>query len=78
MRAPQYLYLLSMLGFPLRRKGLCSKVESVFPSAFENQCINLVGDNDQVTEYLQKQTPTCTQHDKGVVNPFMVICKSEI
>ena len=42
---------------------------------FENQGINPVGDNAQVTEYLQKQRPTCTQHDTGVVNPFTVICK---
>ena len=43
--------------------------------SFENQGINPVGDNAQVTEYLHKQTPTCNQHDKGVVNPFMVIRK---
>ena len=42
---------------------------------FENQGINPVGDNAQATEYLHKQTPTCTQHDKGVVNPFTVIRK---
>ena len=51
--------------------------DKYFPR-FENQGINLVGDNTQVTEYLHKQTTTCTQHDKGVVNPFMVTCKSEI
>ena len=42
---------------------------------FENQGINPVRDNAQVTEYLHKQSTTCTQHDKGVVNPFTVICK---
>ena len=46
-----------------------------FPQ-FENQGINLVGDNAQITEYLHKQT--CTQRDKGVVNPFTVTCKGEI
>ena len=40
--------------------------------AFENQGINPVGDNAQVTEYLHKQTQPCTQRDKGVVNPFRV------
>ena len=29
----------------------------------------------QATEYLHKQTPTCNQCDKGVVNPFTVIRK---
>ena len=43
--------------------------------SFENQGINPVGDNAQAIEYLHKQTPTCTQRDKGVVNPFTVICK---
>ena len=42
---------------------------------FENEGINPVRDNVQVTEYLHKQTHTCTQRDKGVVNPFTVICK---
>ena len=46
--------------------------------SFENQGVNPVGDNAQATEYLHKQTPTCTQHDKEVVNPFMVTCKDEI
>ena len=43
--------------------------------SFENQGINPVGNNEQVTEYLHKQTPTCNQRDKGVVDPFMVIRK---
>lgn len=34
---------------------------------FENQGINLVGDDTQVTEYLHKQSTTCNQRDKGVV-----------
>ena len=51
--------------------------DKYFPQ-FENQGISPVGDNEQVTEYLQKQSTTCTQRDKGVVNPFMVTCKSEI
>ena len=50
---------------------------SIFLS-FENQGINLVGDDAQVTEYLHKQSRTCNQHDKGVVNPFTVTRKSEI
>ena len=43
--------------------------------SFENQGINPVGDNAQATEYLHKQTPTCTQRNKGVVNPFTAIGK---
>ena len=43
--------------------------------SFENQSINPVGDNAQATEYLHKQTPTCTQRDKGVANPFTIIAK---
>ena len=31
-----------------------------------------VEDGAQVTEYLHKQSRTCNQHDKGVVNPFTV------
>ena len=42
---------------------------------FLHQGINPVGDNAQAIKYLHKQTPTCTQRDKGVVNPFTVICK---
>ena len=45
---------------------------------FENQGINPVGDDTQVTEYLHKQSTTCNQRDKGVVNNFMVTRKSEI
>ena len=37
------------IGFPLKRKGWCNKVAYVFPSFFENQGINPVGDNTQVT-----------------------------
>ena len=48
-----------------------------FPQ-FENQGINPIGDDKQVTEYLQKQSTTCTQRDKGVVNPFTITCKSDI
>ena len=42
---------------------------------FENQGINPVGDNAQVTEYLHKQSTTCTQRDKGVVNPSQSLAK---
>ena len=44
---------------------------------FENQGINLVGEGTQVTKYLHKQSRTCNQRDKGVVNPFTVNRKSE-
>ena len=48
--------------------------DKYFP-LFENQGINPIGDNAQATESLHKQTPTCTQRDKGVVNPITVIYK---
>ena len=46
--------------------------------SFENQGINPVEDDAQVTEYLHKKSRTCNQLDKGVVNPFAVTRKSEI
>ena len=46
--------------------------------SFENQGINPVGDDAQVNEYVHKQSRTCNQHDKGVVNPLTVTRKSEI
>ena len=51
--------------------------DKYFPQ-FENQGINPVGDNAQVTEYPHKQTTTCTQCDKGLLIPSRFTCKSEI
>ena len=61
--------------------------DKYFPQ-FENQDINPVGDNAQITEYLHKEpnntslavpthkiTNTCTQRKQGVVNPLVVNCK---
>ena len=44
----------------------------------ENQGINLVGDNGQATNTYTNNQTTCTQRDKGVVNPITATCKSEI
>ena len=41
----------------------------------ENQGINPVGDNAQITNTRTNNQTTCTQRDKGVVNPFTVTCK---
>ena len=39
--------------------------DKYFPQ-FEDQGINLVGDNAQITEYLHKQSNTCTHVIKGL------------
>mgnify|MGYP005817193961 CR=1 FL=1 len=45
---------------------------------FENQGINAVGGSTEVPRtYTNKQEPR-NQRDKGVVNPFIVTCESEI
>ena len=51
--------------------------DKYFPQ-LENQGINPVGDNAQITKTYTDNQKTCTQCYKGVVNPFMVTCKSEI
>jgi hypothetical protein len=51
--------------------------DKYFPQ-LENQGINPVGDNAQITNTCTNNQTTCTQRDKGVFNPFMVTCKSEI
>ena len=52
--------------------------DKYFPQ-FEDQGINQSRrkhTNHQIPAQTIKQT--CTQHDKGVVNPFTVTCKDEI
>ena len=51
--------------------------DKYFPQ-LENQGINPVGDDAQITNTGTNNQTTCTQCDKGVVNPFTVTCKSEI
>ena len=51
--------------------------DKYFPR-LENQGFNLVGDNAQITNTCINNQTTCTQRDKGVVNPFTVTGKSEI
>ena len=73
-----HCYLLSTtLVFP-EEEGMMQQSSVSISLSFENQGINPVGDNAQVTEYLHNQSTTCTQRYKGVVNPFMVTRKSEI
>ena len=71
-------YLLSLRWFSLEEERVMQQSSISISLGFENQGINPAGDDAQVTEYLHKQSTTCTQRDKGVVNPFTVICKSEI
>ena len=71
-------YLLSLRWFSLEEERVMQQISVSISLSFENQGINPVGDDTQVTEYLHKQSITCTQRDKGVVNPFTVTCKSEI
>ena len=71
-------YLLSLRWFSLEEERVMQQSSVSISLSFENQAINPVGDNTQVTEYLQKQTNNLHQHDKGVVNPLTVTYKSEI
>ena len=71
-------YLLSLHWFSLEDERVMQQSSISISLSFENQGINPVGDGAQVIEYLLKQSTTCNQHDKGVVNPFTVTCKSEI
>ena len=45
-----------------------------FPQ-FENQGINRVGVSSQVSKVRAQKQKTCTQRDKGVVNPFTMYGK---
>ena len=67
----------TMLVFP-EEEGMMQQSSVSISLNFENQGINPVGDDAQVTKYLHKQSRTCNQHYKGVVNPFTVTRKSEI
>ena len=70
-------YLLSLRWFSLEEERVMQQSSVSISLRFEKQGINPVGDDAQVTDYLQKQSTSCTQRDKGVINPFMVTCKSE-
>ena len=76
-RNPSF-YLLSLCWFSLEEERVMQQSSVSISLSFENQGINPVGDDAQVTEYLHKQSRTCNQRDKGVVNPFTVTHKSEI
>ena len=71
-------YLLSMRWFSLEEERVMQQSSVSISLRFENQGINPVGDDAQVIEYLHKQSRTCNQRDKGVVNPFMATRKSVI
>ena len=64
-----------MRWFSLEEERVMQQSSVSISLSFGNQGINPVGDDAQVTEYLHKQSRTCNQHDKGVVNPFTVTCK---
>ena len=67
-----------MRWFSLEEERVMQQSSISISLSFENQGINLVGDDAQVIEYLHKQSRICNQHDKGVVNPFTVTRKSEV
>ena len=71
-------YYLSLRWFSLEEERVVQQSRDKYFPQLENQGINPVGDDAQVSEYLHKQSRTCNQRDKGVVSPFMVTCKSEI
>ena len=73
-----YCYLLSLRWFSLEEERVMQQSSVSISLSFENQGINPVEDDAQVIEYLHKQSRTCNQRDKGVVNPFTVTRKSEI
>ena len=66
------------VGFSLEEESVMQQTRVSISLSFENQGINPVGDDAQVTEYMHKQSRTCNQRDKGVVNLFIVTRKSEI
>ena len=51
-----YLYLLSLRWFSLEEERVMQQSSVSIYLSFENQGINPVGDNEQVTEYLHKQS----------------------
>ena len=71
-------YFLSMRWFSLEEERVMQQSRVSISLGLRNQGINPVGDSEQVTEYLHTQSTTCTQREKGVVNPFTVTCKSAI
>ena len=71
-------YLLSLRWFSPEEERVMQQSSVSISLSFDNQGINPVGDDAQFTEYLHKQSRTCNQHDKGVVNPFTVTRESEI
>ena len=71
-------YFLSLRWFSLEEERVMQQSRDKYFPQFENQGINPVGDNTQITNTCTKNQTTCPQCDKGVVNPFTVTCKSEI
>ena len=66
------------VGFSLEEERVMQQIRDKYFHQFENQAINPVGEERTNNQYLHKQSNTCTQRDKGVVNPFTGTCKSEI
>ena len=59
------LPLLSLCWFSLEEERVMQQSSVSISLSFENQGIDPVGDDAQVTEYLHKQSRTCNQRDKG-------------
>ena len=63
------------VGFSLEEeRAMQHRISKYFPQ-FENQGINPVGESRSSPKYLHKHKRACTQHYKGVVNPFKIDCK---
>ena len=63
------------LVFSLEEERVMQQSRVSISLSFENQGINPVGGNTQVTEYLHKQTTTCTQRNKGLLVPSRLLAK---
>ena len=66
------------VGSSLEEERVMQQSRDKYFPQFENQGINPVGENSQITNTCTNNQTTCTQRDKRVVNPFTVTCKSEI
>ena len=79
--APEILPATSLacVGFSLEKEMVMQHSRDNYFPQLENQGINPVGGTSKSKSmHLHKQLNTCTQRDKGIVNPFTVNCKGEI
>ena len=73
-RNPSF-FLLSLRWFSLEEERVMQQSSVSISLSIENQSINPVGDDAQVTEYLHKQSTTCTQCNKGLSIPSRSLAK---